>query len=365
MPTDAMVIEDAYRLAETLRERDQGIIQCLCELPGAAGNRETAETLARISRRPVLHNVVAAFDSAPESHRDVLAWLDRTEREGLNLYSQAFAFRAWNEFNVLDFNAWGNIPLFRTFDLASTAEDKVRLASDPAYLARARDEYDPTAMVVAGGALESFILHRANGADAFCSDEGRQLGDIAADRGRHVTDLFFEVIASSSAQAEFRTSQATSNDPEKVSEILAHKRTIPGTSDGGAHVKFHSGGQYATDNLMWMVRDTNSISLEQMHNKLSYLPARLIGLHQRGALLEGFAADLYVYDLASLNYPHGCYDVVHDLPGNDWRRVCPAQGIEMVAVNGQTIFERNNCTGALPGQMLGNGGPFIDESLPG
>lgn len=363
MPTDAMVIEDAFYLAEVLRDRDQGVIQCLCELPGGLGNRATAEELARISGRPVLHNVVAAFDAAPDYHRDVLDWLDRTEREGLNLYSQAFAFRAWNEFNVMDFNAWGNIPLFQTLDLANTVAAKVQLARDPQYLQRARQEYDANLMVGAGGTLESFILHRTHGANEYLDQEGRLLAEIAQQRNMPVTDLFFDLIASSNAQAEFRTTQATSTDPQKIGEILGHKRTIPGTSDGGAHVKFHSGGQYATDNLMWMVRDTKQLSLEQMHHKLSYLPARLLGLHNRGALLEGYAADLYVYDLDELGYQHGCYDVVHDLPDGDWRRLCRAEGIEWVICNGEPIFNRGECTGALAGRMLGNGGAALDEAL--
>lgn len=356
MPTDAMHVEDAFRLAEVLRERDQGVIQCLCELPGGVGNRATAETLARVSRRPVLHNVVAAFDAMPDYHQEVLAWLDRVEAEGLNLYSQAFAFRAWNEFNVVDFNAWQHVPLFRALCEAPGAAGKAALAEDPGYLERARREYDPAAMDGAGGSLESLVLKQANGAADFAADEGRLLGDIARDRALPVTDVFLAIVAGSNALADFRTTAATSEDPAKVAAILEHRRTLPGTSDGGAHVKFHSGGQYATDNLTWLVREQGLLSLEQMHFKLSYLPARVLGLRQRGALLEGYAADLYIYDYEQLGYRHGVYGIAEDLPGGDWRRVCPAQGIDWVIVNGQPIFEGGRATGAVPGRMLGAAG---------
>lgn len=363
MPTDQMVVEDAFHLAEVLRERDQGVIQCLCELPGGVGNRATAETLARVSRRPVLHNVVAPFDAMPEFHTGVLAWLDRMSAEGLQLYSQAFAFRAWNEFSVVDFNAWGNVPLFATLDLAVGGAAKARLASDAGYLARARQEYDPAAMVAAGGTLESFLLHATHGADEYQAQLGQSVGEIAQARGKPVTDVFFDIIARSGAQAEFRTSNATSTDPDKIADVLRHPRTIPGTSDGGAHVKFHSGGQYPTDNLMCMVREEGRMSLEEMHAKLSHLPAQLLGLHQRGALLEGYAADLYVYDLARLGYARGRYQVVHDLPDGDWRRVCPAEGIDWVVCNGEPILHGGQATGRHPGRLLGNGGPAVDEAL--
>lgn len=363
MPTDAMHIEDAFHLAEVLRARDQGVIQCLCELPGGLGNRATAETLARVSGRPVLHNVVAAFDAMPDYHRDVLAWLDRTRAEGLRLYSQAFAFRAWNEFTVVEFNAWANVPLFGTFDLAAGAEAKTQLARDPAYLERARREYDPAAMVAAGGTLESFIMHAAHGADGYEDALGRTVGEVARKRQQPVTDVFFDIVARSGARAEFRTSDATSADPDKIAEILRHDRTVAGTSDGGAHVKFHSGGQYPTDNLLCMVRESGRMTLEEMHGKLSRLPAELLGLHQRGALLEGYAADLYVYDLERLGYARGHYDVVHDLPDGDWRRVCRAQGIDWVVCNGEPILHDGEATGAFPGRLLGNGGPVVDEAL--
>ncbi|MEQ8860371.1 MAG: amidohydrolase family protein [Pseudomonadales bacterium] len=363
MPTDQMVIDDAFHLAEVLRERDQGVIQCLCELPGGVGNRATAETLARISGRPVLHNVVAPFDAMPEYHESVLAWLDQMAAEGLSVYSQAFAFRAWNEFTVVEFNAWGNVPLFASLDLAAGAEAKARLAADPAYRERARREYDPAAMVVAGGALESFILHATHGADAFQAFAGQALGQIAQALGQPVTDVFFEIVAASGAHAEFRTANATSTDPDRIAAVLSHPRTVPGTSDGGAHVKFHSGGQYPTDNLMCMVREEQRMTLEEMHAKLSHLPAQLLGLHNRGALLEGYAADLYVYDFERLDYVRGRYEVVHDLPDGDWRRVCPAAGIDWVVCNGEPIFHDGVATGHHPGRLLGNGGPEIDAAL--
>lgn len=33
------------------------------------------------------------------------------------------------------------------------------------------------------------------------------------------------------------------------------KRCIPGSSDGGAHAKFFSGGHYSTEMISWLVRE--------------------------------------------------------------------------------------------------------------
>lgn len=352
MPTDMMSVEDAYYLAEVLRERDEGVIQVLCELPIVVSNRHVVEELARISGRPVLHNVVSPFDTLPEYHRGIMAWLDECQAKGLNVYSQALAFRAWNEFNAIDNNSWQSVDPFFEFTTIGDAAAKVALADDPAFRARALEQYKPELMGGSGGPIESWILLRANGAASWAEHEGKLMSDISAEVGKPAVDCFFEIVARSNGEADFRTTQATSTDPLKVSELMKHPRVLPGTSDGGAHVKFFSGGHFATDNIAWMVRETGMITLEEMHYKLSFLPARVLGLENRGALLEGYAADLYIYDYEGLDYDRDSYELLRDLPGGDWRRVVRAEGVKYCIVNGEVTLENSLPTGALSGDML-------------
>ena len=44
--------------------------------------------------------------------------------------------------------------------------------------------------------------------------------------------------------------------------------------------------------------------------------------------------------------------LVHDLPGGDWRRIARARGIRTIVVNGTVTFRDNECTGATPGVVL-------------
>lgn len=352
MPTDLMHVEDAYALAEVLRERDEGVIQVLCELPIVVSNRHVVEKLAEISRRPVLHNVVSAFDKLPSYHRGILEWLDTVEAKGLNIFTQALAFRAWNEFNALDQNSWQHIDPFGEFTNAGTPAQKVALAADANYRDRARTQYDPARMDGAGGAVETWILLRAEGAKTWSKYEGQLLSEIADSEGAAAIDCFFDIVAQSQGLADFRTTEATSTDVDLVMEMMRHPRVLPGTSDGGAHVKFFSGGHFATDNLAWLVRETGKMSLEELHYKLSFLPARVLGLKNRGALMEGYAADLYIYDYATIGYDGRAYEVVHDLPDGDWRRVVRAQGVKYCVVNGEVTLKDSKPTGALSGRML-------------
>jgi N-acyl-D-aspartate/D-glutamate deacylase len=113
-----------------------------------------------------------------------------------------------------------------------------------------------------------------------------------------------------------------------------------------------------------MVRETGLMTLEEIHHKLSAVPAKVLGLHQRGTIAEGQAADIIVYDYDRLGFEKLRYEIVADLPDGDWRRVCKPQGIERVIVNGVTTFvDGVDCTGALPGRVVGSGGPEVDAWL--
>lgn len=99
-----------------------------------------------------------------------------------------------------------------------------------------------------------------------------------------------------------------------------------------------------------MVRDSGILSLEEAHYRLSYLPAWVAGITDRGCLREGMAADIIVYDLEKLKILPS--EVVYDLPANEWRRVQRAEGHRWILVNGQVTFEDGTCTGATAGRLL-------------
>lgn len=355
MPTDIMAEEDIYNLAEVLRERDQGVIQSLVDVFHIS-KRHVTEQCARISGRPVLHNVVMPFDAAPDYHRELLRWLDSVDDMRLEIYSQALVSRFWLELRVADFHDWANVEPFGEMIRSGDGAARARLAADPEYRERARQTYDPATLAGVGGSLDTLTLQRAGDAARFVQYEGRTFAQIAAAESSSPIDVYMDVVAESGAQADFKTSAVTSSDPDKIAEVLRHKRVLPGTSDGGAHLKFYSGGQYSTDNILQMVREEKRMSLEEIHYKLSWLPARVLGLERRGALIEGYAADLYIYDFERLGYNSDRYEILHDVPGGEWRRVVRAEGIDAVMVNGQTIFERGIGTGAVPGRMIGQDG---------
>ncbi|MGH7962315.1 MAG: amidohydrolase family protein, partial [Candidatus Binatia bacterium] len=82
-------------------------------------------------------------------------------------------------------------------------------------------------------------------------------------------------------------------------------------------------------------------------------PAWCAGFRERGVLREGAPADIIVYDFENLKLKP--WEVAHDLPANEWRRVQHAEGYRYIMVNGQVTFEDDKPTGALPGRLLRHG----------
>jgi N-acyl-D-amino-acid deacylase len=70
----------------------------------------------------------------------------------------------------------------------------------------------------------------------------------------------------------------------------------------------------------------------------------------RGTLREGAPADVVVYDYENLKALPA--EVVHDLPGGEWRRVQRAEGYRYVLVNGEVTIENDATTGRAPGRLL-------------
>jgi N-acyl-D-amino-acid deacylase len=146
---------------------------------------------------------------------------------------------------------------------------------------------------------------------------------------------------------------ATNRNLELMKAVIDYPYIVFGVSDGGAHTKFLTAGRYPTESIIKFCREKQWLTLEEIHWRLSALPAFCVGLHDRGFLREGAPADIVAYDLDALRVLP--VEVLHDLPGNEWRRVQRSEGYRWTIVNGEVIFEEGACTGATPGKLLRHG----------
>jgi N-acyl-D-aspartate/D-glutamate deacylase len=358
MVTDTMSEDDLLLFARVLGRRGEGFIQLTNATGDPRRDMALCEEVARVSGRPVLYNVVLAVNGMPWVHKMQTDWLASCHARGLAMFGQANSIRAPFQLTLADWNLFDSSPAWNRA-LTGTLEEKRRKLADPEQRAAMAAESDAGLLqsVLLGGPIEGYVFQGAKGAPALDRFIGLSCAEIGRELGVHPVEAMLQLSLETGLDASFLTRSATSDNAEYVAELLASPYVIPGVSDGGAHTKFLTAGSYTTDTLAWLVRDEKRLTLEQAHYKLSYLPARAAGFRQRGALLEGWPADVVVYDLARLRRVPEWWDseIAHDFPGGEWRRVQRAEGYAWTLVNGEITFEHGKCTGATPGRLLRHG----------
>ena len=358
MPTDVMPDADLLELASLLGERGEGFIECINAKsgdplsPAALEDRDFVERLAAAAGRPVLYNVVAAIEEVPDAHLEQLRWLADCNARGLRVYGQGLTVRAPFQFTLEHWNLYDSSPAWNEATQGTTAE-RLRKLADPSIRKRMIAE-DPGLMTLGiGGPIAGLKVQATPDHPELAKYHGRTIGEIAAAEGKHPVDAMLDIGVAGELKVLYRTQDVASPDPVKTGMLCRDQHVIPGISDGGAHTKFFTGGSYTTDLLTWLVRDTGQMTLEDAHYHLSYLPAQAAGFVDRGFLREGAPADVVVYDLARLKrVPEVDYEVAHDFPAGEWRRIQRAEGYRWTLVNGVVTFEDGVCTGATPGDLI-------------
>ena len=132
---------------------------------------------------------------------------------------------------------------------------------------------------------------------------------------------------------EFKNFGASQADAAVVGELLCHPDQLIGGSDGGAHVRTFS--TYGDTGYLFskFVRDTKVLSTAEAVRRLTLEQARALGLADRGAIAPRYAADLVIFDPATID--RGEEQRASDLPGGGFRYTRAQVGVHTVIVNGQ------------------------------
>jgi len=214
---------------------------------------------------------------------------------------------------------------------------------DPAVRARLHESF-----VAPRGPLEQVRLSHV-AAPAYRHHEGQALGQAVRQAvgrcdpgalGAFVCDV---LVASEMAVGCIAPHLRRSE--QDVIDLLRHPAMMAG-SDGifvGGFPHPRGCGCFARY-LGHHVRGDRAWTLEQAVQHLSAHAARRFGLKDRGLLREGFAADVVVFDPAT----------VSDRSTFDEGRAL-AVGVEHVLVNGELVLHAGKRTGALPGRGLKRG----------
>ncbi len=135
--------------------------------------------------------------------------------------------------------------------------------------------------------------------------------------------------------------------------IWGDSRVVLGGSDAGAHLDLMCHANYPTMVLGDSVRERHLLPLEEAVRLMTEAPARLLGLRDRGHLVEGAHADVLVFDPDRV--ASGPAIARHDLPGGGERLYAESIGVAHVFVNGTEIVTDGALTGELGGTALRSG----------
>ncbi|HET7721502.1 MAG TPA: amidohydrolase family protein, partial [Acidimicrobiales bacterium] len=295
--------------------------------------------------RPVTWTALLGSILGPGTHRPLLEQAAAMVEQGLDVRPQVTCRPLNFEFQFAAPFILESMPAFAPVS-AADHEGKKRLYADPAWRDQLRQ----------GGGLGSAGMWERMTIAVYPDDpalEERLVSDVAAERGVDPVDLALDLALASDLQARFRFAVAN-YDEDEVEELLRSPAAVLGLSDAGAHASQLCDACFSTHLLGHWVRERGSLTLEDAVRRLTSEPAELFGLTDRGRIAPGLAADLVLFDPATVGA--GALRRVWDLPAGADRLVSDAAGIEAVVVNG-TLLRRSGVDvldpdGPLPGRLL-------------
>ena len=343
-PTNLASEEEIFAVAGVADEVGRGVIQF-------GGDRGISTKLAKASRRPVFYGNITQQAVAPDKWRKQLGEAESLMRQGHRAYQFVmprpgdlrYTLRTAQHFDAMA--TWKNVMLL-PHDLRTQA------FRDPETRAKLHREAVETPMDTnrAGDFTRrwdlQFVFKPALAKNQHLT--GKSVAEIAREQNKDVLDAFLDLALEENLETEFERREVNS-DQAAMTALLTSPYTVIGQSDGGAHVVFRTDYSYSTYLLSHWVREKEIMSLEDAIRKLTFVPASLFGFSDRGLVRPGMAADLMVFDPATISPLEP--GEAHDLPGGAKRRKQLAKGIEWTVVNGQVLMEKGEHTGAYPGKV--------------
>jgi N-acyl-D-aspartate/D-glutamate deacylase len=344
--------KEIFALGDVLREMSTGTIQAgggqYVELKDGMMRR-----LAEASGRMVVYNSLSQTMRRPDEWKIHMARVEETAAMGIRAYPMCSPNRVTQDFTMKNSQVFRGLPTWHPILLMSD-DEKLRLYADPEIRTKLHEEAvvnKPDSAVGISKTWWNYIWVNEPALEKNKWMQFKSIGQIAEKEGKRVVDAFLDLVVEEKLETRFL--QAENNiDDEALKKILTHPNAVIGLGDGGAHVQFHGGYGYITKLLGEWVREKQAMTLEQAVRRLTFDSASTFGLYDRGLLRPGMAADVVIFDPATVKC--GQETVVHDFPAGGWRIKEAAEGIFATAVNGQMLYEEGKHTGNLPGKVLRN-----------
>jgi len=182
---------------------------------------------------------------------------------------------------------------------------------------------------------------------------GRMIRDIAREQGRGEFDVLMDIVVEDDLSTVLVPMDLTGDELtiwKGIVECMRDDRTLWGGDDGGAHLDMLEAYSHGTRFIQKAVREFGLMPIEEAVHHFTQVPAKFVGLKDRGVIAEGMHADIVIFDLDEVaTLP---VEMRADFPAGGERLYTGAKGFEYVIVNGVPIISEGEYTMACPGSVL-------------
>ena len=359
--------EELLTLASVCREHEGTTLELL---PNLEFDQDTIELLTDFSlagQRPVNWNVLIVNGSDEKEMAEArrkLAVSEYAASKGASVVALAFVSSPTSRINffsgfILDgFPDWA--PLFRL-----SKPERIEKLKDPEYrlFLDRRAKSEEAGIFRRISKWEEYLI-----AETFVPEnqpyKGRLVGDVAKELGKTPIDAMLDIVVADGLKTSLMPPSGSEDHATYKfrAEVWKNKHVVVGASDAGAPMDMIDAFAFSTRLLQKGVREHQVISMEEAVHQLTEVPAKMMGLRERGLIKEGWHADIVVFDPNTV--ARGDVYTRQDLPGDEGRLYADAIGIEHVMVNGTTIVSKGKHTGAKPGTVLHSGRDTYTIKIP-
>jgi N-acyl-D-amino-acid deacylase len=345
-------LDEIARLCRAVGETQRGLLQfthgAFASPEHVARIGQWYDTILQETRRPLIGESIRHFWSEPDLWRKQLDDVAARNRQGYAAYAMTSTRRSTRRWTLKDSSRFDEMPAWKQVMTMPLDRRRERFL-DPAIraeLAGAMAEHKP----IGFSRRWDLITVKKAGRPENKPLEGKSIEDLARAQTKSPIDAFLDLALSENLETTFEDI-ASQGDEQAVKEIFSNPHVLLGQSDAGAHVaNANPGFGYSTIMLAHWVRERQIMNLEDAIKKLTFLPATIFGITDRGLLRRGMAADIVVFDPEKIDLAEP--EKLADLPEGAERYVQRATGVHYTVVNGSVLMRDGTHTGLYPGKVL-------------
>jgi N-acyl-D-aspartate/D-glutamate deacylase len=235
---------------------------------------------------------------------------------------------------------------------AKTWDEKRAMLADPDWRGRARESWD--------NQYPNSYLHHPDALTLRESESGYgpvgvTLADYIRQTGiNHPSDAMAQWVLNNGAESVV-FKKSWERDEEVLVALFRDPRALANITDSGAHGKLFCGAGDNVKLLTEFVRDTQRLTIEEAVHNLTGKLAGFFGLHDRGLIEVGKAADIAVFDLDEIEArpEERVWDVPDGEGGRTYRYTRAPAPMRLTLVAGVPTFDNGAFTGRFPGRFVG------------